>query len=225
MFGFSSPAALHACVAAGWSPGIGDPDAAGWLTVGSYGLCLCIAIAVLWRGPAGAARGLWGAIAVLMAVLGVNKQLDLQSALTAAGRCLARIQGWYEARGEVQLAFILGLLVAAGMSLGWAAGRLRGRLSSNGAALLGLAVLSAFVLVRAVGFHHVDRLISMDLGRLRCNFLFENAGLALIALNGAWLLRAPRPGSGPGDGRGPAPRPSGFRPSRPSARAHRSADR
>jgi hypothetical protein len=86
-------------------------------------------------------------------------------------------------------------------------------------------VLSAFVLVRAVGFHHVDRLISMDLGRLRYNFLFENAGLALIALNGAWLLRGPGPKDAPGTRRGVAPRPPGLRPSRPSARAHRSADR
>ena len=221
MFGFSSPAALHACVAAGWSPGIGDPDLAGWLTVGSYALCLAIAVAVLWRRAPGAARGLWIAIAVLMAGLGLNKQLDLQSALTAAGRCLARIQGWYEGRAEVQLAFILGLLVAVGMALGWAAGRLRGRLAGNGVALAGLAVLSAFVMVRAVGFHHVDRLISMDLGRLRYNFLFENAGLALIALNGAWLLGAARRDAG----RGMVPRPPGLRRSRPSARAHRSADR
>jgi len=33
-----------------------------------------------------------------MGFLAVNKQLDLQSFLTALGRCDARLQGWYETR-------------------------------------------------------------------------------------------------------------------------------
>jgi len=38
--------------------------------------------------------------------LGINKQLDLQTALTEAGRVLARYQGWYEQRQFVQLVVI-----------------------------------------------------------------------------------------------------------------------
>ena len=55
-------------------------------------------------------------------------------------------------------------------------------------ALAGLAVLCGFVLVRAVGFHHVDRLISMDFANVGFNFWFENAGLAMIAVNALVLL-------------------------------------
>ena len=58
--------------------------------------------------------------------------------------------------------------------------------------LLGLAVLCGFVLVRAVGFHHVDRLISADFANIKYNFWFENAGLWLIAINALMLLRRGR---------------------------------
>jgi asparagine N-glycosylation enzyme membrane subunit Stt3 len=197
-FGFSSPSALLGCVANDWTPQIGDPDVTGWLTVLSYLLCLALALAVLRCRPAGAARGFWRTTAPLMAFLAVNKQLDLQTALTATGRCMAHAQGWYDNRQVVQLAFIAGLLLGVLCALVWAARSLRERMSSNGLALIGLAVLSGFVLVRAVGFHHVDRLISMDFATLKFNFWFENAGLVLIAINALVLLVRGR--------RNPAPR-------------------
>ena len=59
-------------------------------------------------------------------------------------------------------------------------------------ALIGLAVLCGCVLVRAVGFGHVDRLINMDFANVRFNFWFENSGLLLIAVNAIWLLRRGR---------------------------------
>ncbi|WP_199259201.1 hypothetical protein [Paracoccus binzhouensis] len=191
-FGFSSFAALCACIARDWTPQIGDPEITGWLTVLSYLLCLFLAVKVLRRRPAGAARGLWLAIAGLMAALAVNKQLDLQTALTATGRCMARAQGWYDSRYLVQLAFIAGLVLGVAVALLWATKALRGQMRRNGLALLGLAVLCGFVLVRAVGFHHVDRLLSLDFANLAFNFWFENAGLFLIAVNALLLLRRGR---------------------------------
>lgn len=191
-FGFTSLSALRACVAQDWTPQIGDPFFTGWLTVLSYVICLALAIAVLRRRPPAAARGLWLSIAVLMAFLGVNKQLDLQTALTATGRCMARAQGWYDVRALVQIGFILALILTVLIALLWATRSLRGMLRHNGTALVGLAVLCGFVLVRAVGFHHVDRLLSMDFAHLAFNFWFENAGLVLIAINAVLLLRRDR---------------------------------
>ena len=191
-FGFASLSALRACIARDWTPQIGDPQITGWLTVLSYLTCLVLAVMVLRRRPAGAARGLWLAIAALMAFLGLNKQLDLQTALTATGRCMAHAQGWYDNRWMVQIAFIAGLLLGVVLALVWATKSLRGQMRRNGTALLGLAVLCGFVLVRAVGFHHMDRLISMDFASISFNFWFENAGLLLIAINALMLLRRRR---------------------------------
>ncbi len=204
MIGFTSLAALRACIADDWTPRIGDPQITGWLTVLVYLACMVLALRVLWRRPAGAALGLWACIAPLMGFLALNKQLDLQTALTATGRCLARAQGWYDNRALVQLGFIAALAVLVLLALIMGFRSLRGQLRRNGPALLGLAILCGFVLVRAVGFHHVDRLISMDFANIRFNFLFENAGLVLIAANAIWLLR-----------RGRTPRRLAVRPSRP----------
>ena len=100
-------------------------------------------------------------------------------------------QAALERRGKELLGaglVILGVLIA----LVWASRALRGQMRRNGLALLGLAVLCGFVLVRAVGFHHVDRLISTDFANIKFNFWFENAGLVLIAINAVWLLRRGR---------------------------------
>lgn len=211
MFGFASFAALRACVANDWTPAIGDPQITGWLTVLSYLGCLTLAVLVLKRRPQGVAWGFWLGMAAILAFLAVNKQLDLQTALTATGRCMARAQGWYDDRARVQLGFIAGLILVVLILLLAALRTLRGRLRSNGLALFGLALLCGFVLVRAVGFHHVDRLISMDFASIKFNFWFENAGLALIAANAVLLLR-----------RGAMPRPGKIRRSPPEKRAHRS---
>lgn len=187
------PAGLWTCVSQDWTPQIGDPEATGWLTVAAYLICAALAVAV-WRGqPDGRGRAFWGLIAAATLFLAVNKQLDLQTALTATARCLAHAQGWYEQRRIVQLAFIaafLGLTVA-GL---WLGGRsLRGNLRESGVALIGLVVLAGFVMVRAIGFHHVDALIGRRQLGVSANFLFENAGLLLIALNAAAILLR-RPG-------------------------------
>lgn len=191
-FGFSSFTALRACIARDWTPSIGDPGITGWLTVISYLLCLWLAVRVLRRRPAAAARGLWLVIAGLMAFLALNKQLDLQTALTATGRCMAHAQGWYDSRYLVQLAFIAGLVLGVVLALVWATKSLRGHMRGNRLALVGLTVLCGFVLVRAVGFHHVDMLISADFANIKYNFWFENAGLLLIAINALWLTRRGR---------------------------------
>ena len=45
----------------------------------------------------------WRSIAIAFLALGVNKQLDLQTALTEVGRVLANSQGWYAQRQSVQV--------------------------------------------------------------------------------------------------------------------------
>lgn len=180
------------CAAARWTPQIGDPTLAGWGTVAAYLACMALAIAVWRRTPLRAERWFWGLLGLTMAALAVNKQLDLQSALTATGRCLAQLQGWYTERRSFQRQVILALLagVAAGLGLGlWL---MRRHLRRNGLALCGLAVVAGYVAVRAVGFHHMETLINTRaLQGVRFNVIFETAGLGLIGLNAGALLAVP----------------------------------
>lgn len=179
-------------MAAAWQPGIGDPNATGWLTVLAYLLCMVLALRVSRRLAGQRGRGFWLLIAVLTGFLALNKQLDLQSAMTALGRCLAQAQGWYENRRLVQVGVIGALLVLMLLALLAGLRGMRGQLRQNGLALAGLAVLCAYVAVRAVGFHHMDALIGQRHLGVSANYLFENAGLALIALNAAAILRRDR---------------------------------
>jgi len=182
-------ATLAACIFDRWRPVIGDPHLMGWLTVVLYAAVALLAVTVLRRGRSAGAPGFWAVIALVMAFLAVNKQLDLQSALTAAGRCLALAQGWYDDRRMVQIAFIAGLLVMAPLALWLAARMLRGRLLSNWPALAGLVFVCAFVLIRAVGFHGMDTLIGLNVHGVRVNWALEWTGPLLIAANALWLLR------------------------------------
>lgn len=179
---------ITTCTLNRWSPQIGDPTIWGWITVAAYALCALLAILVAWRAGQGRERQFWVMMTVLMAFLAVNKELDLQSALTAMGRCMAQLQGWYAERRIVQRQFILVLLVVTLIGLLWGLFLMRRHLVSHGVAILGLATVAGFVAIRAVGFHHFDSLINMRVMDLRLNFIFEVSGLILIALNAVALL-------------------------------------
>jgi hypothetical protein len=188
-----SATVLYACVTNQWTPTIGDPNLGGWLTVGSYAICTVLAVLVVRQAVRGRReRHFWIVVCGLMLFLGINKQLDLQSALTATGRCLAKMQGWYQDRRGLQVHFIESLLAAAVLSFALCLYLMRRHLARNGVAVAGLVVVACFVAVRAVGFHHVDILISQRFLSMRLNFVFENAGLVLIALNAVVLLMVAR---------------------------------
>jgi hypothetical protein len=224
-----------------WSVGIGDPTLMGWLTVVAYfaAAWLCLrafmvekagpprpywqAIGALWRvvkkhwpsPPAPARRaGLWVLLALLLAALGVNKQLDLQSLLTEVGRVTAIESGWYENRRAVQVGFIGATLVTAALCVAALWWLVRGHLSDFRLALGGMVVLLGFVIVRATSFHDMDSFIRSDVGGLQVNWIFELGGILLLAVAAARRLRkagAPLwrgwPPAGPGEGGG-APPPS-----------------
>ena len=184
------------CVSEDWMPGIGDPNLTGWLTVLAYLICFVLALRVWQQQEPG--RGFWGLIAILMALLAINKQLDLQSALTAAGRCLAKSQHWYANRRAVQAEFVAGLLALVVVCLLAGLWLQRRHLRDHGLAMVGLAILAGFVTIRAVGFHHIDQMIGLRKFGLSANYLLENAGLLLIAINAVRLLRGQARPAGPG---------------------------
>ena len=139
---------------------MGDPTAVGWGVCGLYVLAAALAIKVR-RAAATAASNqghehlLWGLIAGLMMAIALNKQLDFQTLILTAGRCLAKEQGWYDDRRLVQRDFILALIALTtltGAALIWL---LRGIVYRNLTALLGLGVLVAFVVIRGGHMFHI----------------------------------------------------------------------
>jgi hypothetical protein len=183
-----------------WHPGIGDPNLTGWVTVLAYaaamGLCALCAV----REPAGtgdgeATRRVWLAVALLMALLGVNKQLDLQTWFTEVGRDLALAQGWYAARQNVQVLFIGALAATGGVAILWLQRAFRRLCSEVRWVAAGLVLLIVFVVTRAASFHHVDRLLRLELApHLRVNAVLELGAIGIvICAAAARLNRLSRP--------------------------------
>ena len=191
-----------------WTPGIGDPTIGGWVTVALYllasGSCWISAQKLgLEEVPRSNERRAWRAISVLFLALGINKQLDLQTALTAAGRVLARNQGWYEQRQFVQLVFIavaaMTCLIAAITLLLWA----RNSPIPTRIALMGTSMVLGFVLIRAASFHHVDQFsISRSVHVKIAREAMDRGRAALtVAVGSPWCTaRLPETGGSHGDG-------------------------
>jgi len=164
----------------GWSPEIGDPSFLGWLTVFGYFMASFLCVRAV-RGDAASAN-LWQILALALAVLGINKQLDLQSLLTAIGRELMHAGGWYDQRRQIQRLFVITIGLLAIVLSVVAAALLRGRSRHIRAASAGFVLLAAFVCIRAASFHHVDRFLKSAVLGARFNWILELGGLAVIAL-------------------------------------------
>ena len=152
--------AFSTCVADRWQLVIGDPNLAGWSITAAYACAAVCAVIVLRRTAFDPAHRrqrqvLWGLIAGLMTALALNKQLDLQSLMTALGRCVAQEQGWYENRRMVQSDFIVGLIAAAALAGAAMLWMLRGSIRQNLLPLSGMAALAGFVLIRAGHILHI----------------------------------------------------------------------
>lgn len=141
-------------VLANWRPHVGDPTIAGWSAAVGYGLSALFCAVAAKRCSKSFERRFWVAGGVVLAILGVNKHLDLQTLLTLQRRALATAQGWAGARRQVQL-IVLSLLALTGAAAVTALVRsLRKAAPPIRTALLGFALLGAFVLGRASLFYH-----------------------------------------------------------------------
>jgi len=177
-----------------WSPGIGDPTFTGWLTVFCYfgAAYYCFRA---WRraqrlGPnAYKLQWAWGTLAVGMAALGVNKQLDLQSFFTVVARQHALDHGWYQDRRILQAWLVRGIVVA-GLAAGvWVTWYMRKHLKHFAVAAAGAIFLGVFIVIRASSFHHVDAVLRSEAFGVRFNALFELSGIACVAWNARRFAR------------------------------------
>lgn len=194
-----------------WSPGIGDPSLLGWFTVVLYLLAAVLSLRVyrqanrMFARHTAQQRLFWISVAVLLLLLAINKQLDLQSLLTDIGRMMARKQGWYRERDQVQILFVIALGIACVITMTGLIYYFRKILVTNFIALAGLTLLVFFIMVRAVSFHYADIFLRSQILGIKLYQLVEMGGILLVALNACGLLylsrqlqhqipSAPRPG-------------------------------
>ncbi len=148
------------CTTETWTPTVGDPDLLGWATtllylVAAYMSFRCVRTARLSLPDRRFERYFWASTAVLLALLAVNKELDLQTFIVSAGRCVAQVQGWYGMRRGVQLAVALAVAGVLGFWVIWILVGLRHSLTRMWLELLGIVAIFTFVLLRVLRFFHV----------------------------------------------------------------------
>jgi hypothetical protein len=171
-----------------WSPGIGDPTFAGWLTVFCYFGCAYLCRRALKKarslGPnAHRLQQAWGVLGIAMVALGINKQLDLQSFFTVIARQNAFDNGWYDQRRVLQTWLIKIIVVVGAVGGGSLAWYMRKHLKHFGLAGAGAVFLGVFIVIRAASFHHVDIFIHSDALGMKMNNVLELSGIGCVALN------------------------------------------
>lgn len=181
---------LSAIVNDRWVPGIGDPTVMGWITVAAYfaaaGLCLLCAhypddrLAPRFHPYY---RQFWRGVALVLMVLGVNKQLDLQSLLTVVGRDIVRSSGLNPYKRTIQALFLLGLVALSVVVASKGVQRFRWCYYAYRLTFLGLGFLIVFVLARASSFHHFDGLINGQILGMRMNWILELGGISCVMVS------------------------------------------
>lgn len=162
-----------------WTPGIGDPSFMGWLTVVAYfgAALICLRASRAQRDE----EEIWQLLGFALVLLGINKQLDLQSWFTQMGRDIARAQDWYAMRRLLQQGFVLFVVLTSVAAAAVAFWLTRRRQRAVQIALAGFALLLAFILIRASSFHHMDVFTGTRFLGVRYNWIMELGGIAIIA--------------------------------------------
>jgi hypothetical protein len=180
-----------------WQPGIGDPSIIGWLTVAAY-FATSLLCAICGRrkeqnysSPDSTAHHrLWWTIAIVLLLLGINKQLNLQSLITEVGRELAKQQGWYNQRRTFQVVFIsiicfsgyLSILIVWRFAIG-------GIWREYWLTIIGSVFLVSFIIIQAASLHDIDRFLSIDLLGLKMSWVLELGGIFFIGISATSQLK------------------------------------
>lgn len=165
-----------------------NADRAAWVIVTAYAVALVL-VARAWHSSApDRERLFWALAAAAVLALGLNKQLDLQTQLTAMARQVARDGDWFQYRRQVQAGFIAALaLFVAALAL-WLGYLVRGMGGPVKLALAGLVLLFGFVLLRAASFHHLDVLLRTGMLGTRAWVVIELGGILMVSAGAGWAI-------------------------------------
>lgn len=166
--------------------GIGDPNAIGWgITLGYLAAAVLSFMRARQYAFAAANRHVlfWLLTSLFLFLLGLNKQLDLQTFFLESARQLTIDLGLYEYRRKIVIAFISLLFVWGLASQAWLYSVLHRFDRPEKIALFGLGVLFAFIGARAAYFQHIDLFAHNNaLLARRIHWLMEVVGIVCIAI-------------------------------------------
>lgn len=134
----------------------------------------------------------WFVFAGVLLLLGLNKQLDLQTLFLQIGREIAVAAGWYGERRQLQLVFVLVLgavVISAMLTLIW---KQRLFFRQHPLSLLGSLLLVFYVLLRAAAIDHADEAAGLRLDDRQWMAGMELSGILLLAVASVRAAKIPR---------------------------------
>jgi len=173
-----------------WRPGIGDPTFMGWLITAAYLIasvfCGICALRTDRISPINRSRHhclFWWGLAVIMLIMGINKQLDLQCLFIAVIKKMALAQDWYSRRRIFQMWFVAGIAISGLILLIWLGWKLKRLWRQYGLALLGILLLITFVAIRAAPVHHAAKFPGWQSVMGLINSVLELTGIGLVGIS------------------------------------------
>ncbi len=171
-----------------WLPRIGDYSIAGWVICLGYLLAAILCHVAFKHATNHILRCFWLALGMVCLFLSINKQLDLQTLLTIAGRHIVQYFGWFAERRVLQKTFVMlfAMFSLAGLLLcSWLVRLLP---MAERLALAGALVLGSFVFIRAAAIHHVALFGNPMIAHL-VPALLECTGIALVVAGALFRLK------------------------------------
>lgn len=169
---------------------MGDPTIAGWTATLLYFVAAWLS-AKKWRScdrKLKQERLAWLILTLMMSLLGLNKQLDLQTTLIHLGRDLYHNLSLYEHKRSIELAAFAATALIMGGAILFCIFLVRRTRRDARLAMLGLCVIFVYVLLRAARF---ERLAVGQYGDEAYHAVLELLGLLLVV----WSARTTRPGT------------------------------
>lgn len=139
---------------------------------------------------------IWRFISLFFFILGMNKQLDLQSGMTELGRMVAYSEGWYERRQAVQVYFVIGVAAACVATIPAFIYCIRKSPVQMWIASVGSTFVLGYVLIRAASFHNLDSFFRSRFFGLKWYWILEMAGILIVLLASEWRRAKAFPSSG-----------------------------
>ncbi|MES2500765.1 MAG: hypothetical protein V4570_09520 [Pseudomonadota bacterium] len=160
---------------------IGDPSIAGWLILLAYLAVVCRCYLQYTQAKTELVDPyFWLVVGGFVLLLGINKQLDLQTVFEVGMKDLAKSNGWYAQRRIMQTAFVtmlgIGLLTILIMLRGMLAKSCR----NHKTVCLGVLLLCVFIVLRAGAFNHLSFLDTQSYWGFNAHALLELTALCVI---------------------------------------------
>lgn len=173
---------LFSCVLRSWSPGFGDPTLLGWATTAGYLISGMLAFVVMKREEAYPER-FWLWLSLFLLTIGINKQLDLQSAVLAGARCIASAQGWYGNHYSIKYAIFaaLSILILFLISILFLFYK-RNQRRRIGGPILGLVFIMIYIALRATVEQSYLKIDDEYTLLFRSIWIIEILGISLILI-------------------------------------------